>query len=272
MEVSGPKLRLGEAASPEPEAARQSLPGRETPPTSVIHSGSGAVSAGDFTLPGQAQVGTSHKAVVSARWGPALGKTAEDIESRLSPNKPLSALLPRAGPRRVPQPRPGLGLGRRHQRSQGRLRPPGGGGALGAGPRLPRRPRPPHLLSGHSPRAPSPGCSPGPPQQRRPQAPARQRRAAQRQGRLPLPIQEAFPGSGGAVGVIQPSTCEALLLSSPSPKDGAVTDVDRESSVFTLNQTASRKTYSVACPTSCSKTCNTAWTLWPESRPPCPFQ
>lgn len=59
---------------------------------------------------------------------------------------------------------------------------------------------------------------------------------------------------------------EALLLSSPSPKDGAVTDVDQESSVFTLNQTASRKTYSVACPTSCSKTCNTAWTLWPKAR------
>lgn len=58
---------------------------------------------------------------------------------------------------------------------------------------------------------------------------------------------------------------EALLLSSPSPKDGAVTDVDQESSVFTLNQTASRKTYSVACPASCSKTCNTAWTLWPKT-------
>lgn len=43
------------------------------------------------------------------------------------------------------------------------------------------------------------------PQERGPQAPAWQRRAAQLQGRRPLPVQEAFPGRGGVVSVTQPS-------------------------------------------------------------------
>ena len=151
--------------------------------------------ARDFTLPGQAQVGTSHMALVSARWGSALGKTAEDIERRLSPDKLLATFLSRAGLQCMPQPQPGLGLGRRHQRSQGRLRPPGG---LGAGPRLPRRPRPPHLLSGHSPRAALPRVQPRTTPSRGARKPLHGK-GEQLQGRRVLPGQEAFPGRGGVV-------------------------------------------------------------------------
>ena len=182
-------------------ALSQKPPGRACPvvrrrPPPSFTPEAGAVCAHDFTHPGQAQVGTSHMAVISARWGPALGKRAEDMESHLSPDKLLSTFLPRAGPRHTPQPWPGWGSDTRHQRSQGRLRPLGG---VGAGPRLPQRPGPPRLLSEYSPRAALPRVQPRTTPSRGARNPCTAKESSTAAKRLLLPTQEAFLGSRGVV-------------------------------------------------------------------------
>lgn len=96
-----------------------------------------------------------------------------------------------------------LGLRRRHQRSQGRLRPPGG---FGAGPRLPQHPGPPRLLSEHSPRAALPRVQPRTTPSRGARNPCTAKESSTAANRLLLPTQEAFPGSRGIVSGTQSST------------------------------------------------------------------
>lgn len=134
-----------------------------------------------------------------------------------------------------------------------------GGGRLGAGPRLPpaAQTSPPPFRGWPSGRPCARVARTTPAEAPASPCRAKERAAQRRKSGFHSPFRRRFR-KWSALGVIQPSTCEALLPSSPSPKTGLSRMWIGKQCLHSKPNGFQKNPYSVSSHTSCSKTCNTA--------------